>query len=146
MRKMILMVLLQFSFIGAFGQQLLWATAEGNEDNLSFEEATFKVLEFYDLYNYYYDETGYSKEAFLEKFPDNKELISGLNELEGKAMAALRMHIEGGSAVLVMYVDENNIHLIIFSNVYMPNNISTYNGEMVRDRKRFEKWFGTLLD
>lgn len=132
--------------IGAFGQQLRWTTIEGKNNSIPYNKAQTEVLKLYDLYDYYYDETGYSKEAFLENFPENSEFLTGMEEIKENTMIAIRMHIDGGSAVMVMCIDEDNVHLVIFSNVNMANSNYTYNGDMTRDRKRFEKWFGSLLD
>lgn len=61
-------------------------------------------------------------------------------------MIAVKIAVDGGSAVMVLGIDEGNVLLVVFSNVSMENSNNTNNGEVVRDRDQFERWFDTLLN
>jgi hypothetical protein len=151
MKKMSFIFLLLILSVFAFGQQALWSTVKNNKiKNIPDENVTKEVLEFYDMYKFYFDFTGFNKETFKEKFSGNfkgdEENWDWINDIEERAVFALRTPIEGGSAIAVLCIDKNNFHMVIFSNVYDSGANMTYNGEIEKERKRFEKWFNTLLD
>jgi hypothetical protein len=151
----ILLVLTGF----AFGQQALWSTVETVENNdtaknikyIPYDSVTKEVLEFYDLYNFYFDFTGFNKEKLKEIYfkysRDKKDLkkdLNWINDIE-RVVFALRTPIEGGSAIIVVCIDKDNFHMIVFSNVY-DSGANITNGDIEKERKRFEKWFKTLLN
>ena len=123
-------------------QKILWL-AQGSSEPIyiSSNNLTKEVLKFYDLYNFYFDFSGFTKDSFIEYF-DGDEDWEWIYEIEERIVITFRTHIEGGSAVYVIYIDKENIHMIAFSNVYDSNPISTSKHR----RDRFEKWFRTLLE
>ena len=151
MKKISFIFLLLILSAFAAGQLALWTTVKSDKiKNIPDENVTKEVLEFYDLYKFYFDFTGFTKEAFKEKFPQNfnreGENWNWLDDIEERSVYALRTPIEGGSAIVVLCIDKNNFHMVIFSNVYDSGANMTYNGEIENERKRFEKWFKTLLN
>ena len=147
MKKIIIIVVMLFSIISTFGQQILWATIEGFEaEYVRYENVTSEVLELYDLYDRYYDLSGNTKESFLEEYSDNIEEWNWVNDIEESTVFSLRIPTDMGSVIYVLYVDKNFVNLVSFSNAYFPGGKSTYNGQMADERKRFEKWFKTLLN
>lgn len=139
----LLLVLVVF----AFGQQALWSTEENNKIKyIPYNNVTKEVLEFYDLYKFYFDFTGFNKEKFIEYFKGEEKDWNWIYDIREKAVFALRSPIEGGSAITVLCIDKDNFHMVVFSNVYDAGANLTYNGEMGKDRERFERWFKTLLN
>jgi hypothetical protein len=161
MKKIVFAVLLVLTGF-AFGQQALWSTMENNDTAknikyIPYDSVTKEVLEFYDLYNFYFDFTGFNKEKLKETYlkyssrdkkdlkEDLKEDLNWINDIKERVVFALRTPIEGGSAIMVVCIDKNNFHTIVFSNVYDSGANITY-GDIEKERKRFEKWFKTLLN
>ena len=119
LRKTIFSVVLLALPFFAFGQAL-WSTTEmESTKHIPYNRVIKEVMKFYDLYNYYYDQTGFSKKSFIEQYDDDQKANWLINyELkEEKEVNAHRMRIDGGSAIMVFYVDKNNVHAVIFSNV-----------------------------
>ena len=148
MKKIILTVISLIGMVVAtYGQQFLWSTKESNDlKYVPYSEATKEVLELYDLYNNYYDGAGFNKENFSEFFGMDKKENNWIYDIEESMILAIRLHIDNGSAIMVMCIDENNVNMVVFSNVNMSGYNNTYNGEIEKHRVRFEKWFKTLLN
>jgi hypothetical protein len=157
MKKMVFIAILLVLTGFAFGQQALWSTVENNDTAknndikyVPYNNVTKEVLEFYDLYKFYFDFTGYNKEklkeTFLEYYNRDEKDWNWINDIKERAVFALRTPIEGGSAIMVICIDKNNFHMVVFSNVYDSGANMTHNGDIEKERKRFEKWFKTLLN
>jgi len=86
------------------------------------------------------------KELFLEYYNYDLKDWNWINDIKESAVFALRAPIKGGSAIMVVCIDKNNFHMVVFSNVYDSDANMTYNGNIENDRNRFEKWFKTLLN
>jgi len=139
-----------------FGQQALWTTLENDELKcIPYNSVIEEVLEFYDLYEYYFDYTGYKSEKIMEIFFDysnfeeeeyNLDNLNLENGIDENVAFACKIPKEGGSAIIVLCIDKNNFDMVVFSNVYDYGANNTYYGERENDRKRFQKWFKTLLD
>ncbi len=151
MIKMVFNFLLLVLTVSGFGQQALWSTVGNNDIKyIPYNNVTKEVLEFYDLYKFYFDFTGFNKDELkkiaIEKYNHDEKDWNWINDIEERAVFAFRTPIEGGSAIILWCIDKNNFHMVIFSNVYDSGANMTYNGEMRSDRERFEKWFKTLLN
>ena len=136
-----------------FGQQFLWSTTKDTlnkwEKYVPLEMVTSEVLNFYDLYQLYFDGSGFSKDGFIEfikKFKNNSEgwgdLENKINKIEDLTVFAFKGNSGQGSYVFVMCISKNNVNLIMFSNNYEPGCISTHSYE----RDKFARWFKTLLN
>jgi hypothetical protein len=71
MKKLFLLIVLTSSLSSSFAQQHLWSTKKLDDSTInivSMDSAISNVLGFYDLYDYYYDMSGYSKENFINLF------------------------------------------------------------------------------
>ena len=152
--KKIGFIILLFFATSAFGQQFLWTTAKKDDDTkyVPIEDVTDKVLEFYDHYEYYYDLSGYNKDGFFKTFEssqshkdsntfDEKMLKRKIYEIDTPTVFAFKGNLGKGSVILVMCVSKENVNLIVFSNNYDADVIST-----LSDREEFAKWFKTLLN
>jgi len=150
MKTTVLISLLLIVSTSAIGQQLLWSTVKKDDAKvIPYENVMKEVLEFYDLYQFYFDFSGYTKESFKEKLLEysgfDKETWEFVERIEEKVSYAFRVPMEGGSAIFVLCIDKVNFHMVVFSNVYDSGANMTYNGEMEKDRERFIKWFKALL-
>jgi len=126
-----------------FGQQTLWSTAQTNDVRyVPLNDVLNETLSFYDQYNYYYDYAGFTKDRFIQKFPMGFDDWKWLYDIKDLTVFALRSNMGHGSVVIVMCVNKNNVHAIIFSNNGGRDCIST--NEYYR--KKFASWFKTLLN
>jgi hypothetical protein len=149
----LLFILSSFSF----GQNALWSTVQPSDTvktkntlkYIPYDSVTKEVLEFYELYKFYFDFTGYNKKDFVKmvvsQYKSDKKDWDWINDFDDKAVFALRAPIEGGSAILVLCIDDENIHMVMFSNVFDSGANMTYNSKIESDRNIFSKWFKTLL-
>ena len=139
-------ILLLTSTSFAFGQQAIWSTVE--KDSLKrlnqyvpLNNVTKEVLEFYDMYDLYYDLTGYSKDEVLgmiQLSPAEQKKIKDVTHL---TVMAMRTNYGKGSCVVVAIIDGENINMIIFANsAFMGGSF-----ELTSDDAKFTKWFNTLL-
>lgn len=151
-------LLLIFSFIvftaTTFGQQFLWTTLKDSATKyVPLENVTEKILEFYDHYEFYYDGSGYSKDGFFKMFEGSKSfknsnasrwkgLKKKIYEIDSLTVIAFKSNLGQGSVILVICISKENVNLISFSNNYERDAILTYS----TDRRKFAKWFNTLLD
>jgi hypothetical protein len=143
MKKSGLIIFLSVLAVSAFGQQALWSTVRGSDAKyVGLNNVTNEVLKLYDQYDYYYDFSGFDKDTFINTFDDGSGGWGWIYDIETMTVIAVRVYIEGGSAVYVVCVNRNTVNMVAFSNVYDNGNIET-----VSNRKsRFENWFKTLLD
>ncbi len=51
-------------FVVASAQQLLWSTEANSPKKINTEEVYSRVMQLYDVYEHYYDGTGYTKSEF----------------------------------------------------------------------------------
>jgi hypothetical protein len=150
MKKIGFFVLLSILTSSAFGQQPLWSTIEDNELGIRYvplDKVTQEVLEFYDLYDRYYDLTGFSKERFLDEVGIGIEAqdLEKLNDINDLTVKAIKSNTGQGSFVLVACINEDNVDMIIFSNSGIPG---LYNSEAtyLTERVKFARWFGTIIN
>ena len=134
----------------SYGQQFLWSTSSKfDAKQITIDKVFSEVLEFYDLYEYYYDGAGYNKESFWSYFEDYGGKTSGWSDLKSKideinelTILAFRGNLGRGSIILVISVDKENINLVAFSNIYDPDAISSDS----YSRKKFVRWYKSLLN
>ena len=144
-----------FMFLASsvFGQQFLWTTVKDTvnkwEKYVPLDNVTSEVLNYYDLYEFYFDGSGFSKDGFfefIEKFENNSDdwgvLKKKIYEIGDLTVFAFKGNSGQGSFVFVMCISKNNVNLIMFSNNYEPGCIMTHGSE----REKFTKWFKTLLN
>ena len=150
MKKIGFIISLVILTSSAFGQQFLWSTVKDSTAKyVPLENVTSEVLEFYDLYKYYFDASGFSKDGFFEfvegfggKLDELKDLKKRISEIEDLSVFAFRANLGRGSIILVASIDKKDINMIVFSNAYEPDFNTTYRS----DREKFARWFRTLLN
>jgi len=150
MKKIGLIIWLVMLSLSAFGQQFLWSTVKDSTAKyVPLEKVTSEVLEFYDLYKFYFDASGFSKDGFFEfieefggNFSELKDFKKRIYEIEELSVFAFRANLGRGSVVLVASIDKKDINMIVFSNAYEADFNTTYRS----DREKFASWYGTLLN
>ncbi len=142
--KKVLFVLL-FSPALVFGQQILWTTTQvgklkGSDVNLiPLESVTDKVLDFYDYYDYYFDLSGFSKDGLTEILKKDKRVgnsiqLDSMMVFNKPTAIAYKTNDGSGSIVAVLFIQKDNLDIIIFSNNIERGAINTM------DRDLFAKW------
>jgi hypothetical protein len=166
MGKLILVIVIcVFQFLGSnnvSAQQFLWATSsKGMTVNsgikiINLQEVYKQILDYYEMYDYYYDLSGFSKEGYFEKYESSnsfkstdklkwnefKKTVNGINEL---TVSCIKTNDGNTSSVIVFIYSKNNFDAIVFSNKIETGHISTYNSNSDTDKRRFLKYLESLL-
>jgi len=145
MKKICLAIVILALAVSVFGQQALWTTELSGDAPryVTLPNVTKEVLAIYDQYSYYYDFTGYDKDTFINTFGDDWEWVYDINS---KVALALRVNIEGGSAVYVICVDRQGVNMLAFSNVRDTGSGVKPTVTASNRRTQFERWFKTILN
>ncbi|GGG51613.1 hypothetical protein [Bizionia arctica] len=149
MNKLISLLFLLLLTQGLYAQQFLWSTIENDDfEYVSIENVTSRVLDIYDVYEYYSDGTGYSKSDFLnimEKYSGNsknwEELKKTITEIDNLTVFAIKDNLGNGSVILIVMVSPKGVDIVAFTNNYELDIINT----SPYDKEKFEKWFNSLL-
>lgn len=162
MKKFLLLVF-TFVSLSSFGQQFLWTTNKSglfpNSEMkvISKEDVLKKLLGYYETYNYYYDLTGYTKNGFFREIEnsswfnenDNKnwgEFKKSVSEVNELTITGIKHNTGDGSSITILIINKDNFELINFSNQMTKGFISTWNGRMSDDKKRFINFYNTLVN
>ena len=166
--KKILLTIIIYSFLGllgskVLGQQFLWTTnKKGLYPNseikvISKDDVQKKLLDYFELYDYYYDLTGFTKNGFYREIEnsswfnqnDNKDWgkfknsISEINEL---TITSMKNNTLEGSEITVLVINKDNFEVITFSNKMYKGFISTSNGIISDYKNRFIKFYKSLVE
>jgi hypothetical protein len=143
MKKAILLII--FLMIGTFtyAQQILWSTSkDADAKSVSLDNVTSEVMKYYDLYDYYFDGSGYSKNNFIDEFNEGGAL-DWLKDVNTLTVIAAKTNIDGrGSAIYIMIIKPKAVDNIIFTNVWDYD--AKHNYEFERDK--FKRFFESLLE
>jgi hypothetical protein len=166
MGKLIMvLVICVFQILGSknvSAQQFLWATSsKGMTVNsgikiINLQDVHKEILGYYEMYDYYYDLSGFSKEGYFEKYESSnsfkttdklkwnelKKTVNGINEL---TVSCIKTNDGNTSSVIVFIYSKNNFDAIVFSNKIETGHISTYNSNSDTDKRRFLKYLESLL-
>ena len=137
MGKLVLVIVICiFQFLGSknvAAQQFLWATSsKGVTVNsgikiINLQDVQKEILGYYEMYDYYYDLSGFSKEGYFEKYESSnsfkttnklkwnefKKTVNGINEL---TVSCIKTNDGNTSSVIVFIYSKNNFDAIVFSN------------------------------
>jgi len=166
--KKILLTIIIYSFLGllgskVLGQQFLWTTnKKGLYPNseikvISKDDVQKKLLDYFELYDYYYDLTGFTKNGFYREIEnsswfnqnDNKDWgkfknsISEINEL---TITSIKNNTLEGSEITILVINKDNFEVITFSNKIYKGFISTSNGIISDYKNRFIKFYKSLVE
>lgn len=117
-------ILLLFPFI-SFSQQHLWTTEmDGNiKDSdlktISKEEVVNEITNYYNIYQYYYDGSGFTTTSFKKKvgkYNINKNVSMEFEQSNTPRAIAFKDNDGYGSFVTVLFFNKKNIDAIVFSN------------------------------
>ena len=158
MKKIILLVLIFISF-SSYGQQFLWTTnSNGLFPNSSFkiipkEQVLDKILEYYEAYMFYYDLTGYTKDEFFntqgKSFSANadwQKVKKSVYEIRELTITSIKSNSGTGSSILILISNKDNFEAIRFSNEVGRGAESTLNGQSENNKKRFIKFYQSLIE
>jgi hypothetical protein len=164
MKKLLKLTIFFFLFISksipALSQQFLWTTSNNglltNSEIkvISKEEVVNKVLSYYEMYNEYYDASGYSKEVFLNQFENSIKFVNkskwvefknSVNNIKELSITGVKSNNGKSSSITIFIFNKNNFDAIIFSNELKEGAISTYNSMNQDDKSRFVKFFESLI-
>lgn len=145
MKSLIVILFLLPSLV--FGQQFLWSTAQEGElkDNdvtlIPIENVTDRVLSYYDFYEYYNDLSGFSKDGFEEFLKIDLKTANSIQwnskmAYEEPTAFAFKGNDGRGSFVVILFLQKDNIDLIVFSNDIGQGSISANYG----GRGKFVNW------
>lgn len=150
MKKFGIIFFLSVLTSSVFGQQFLWSTIEKdtvkNVKYIPLSRVIEEVLNLYDLYELYYDFSGFTKEGLIDSGNTfGLDEMKKLDEIIDLSVYAMRANLGKGSFIMVACISRENINMIIFSNTAFVSGMSsmrTYSS----DREKFKKWFETLLN
>lgn len=134
-----------------FGQQFLWSSSKEitNEKFVPLDEVKEKVMEFYDTYDYYIDGSGYDIGSFLKVFKLGTQIGEFKKRMKeknlNKLVLCLKNNTGKGSTISVLIIGQKNFDMVSFTNVVGVGVQTTYSN-IERDRRKFEKWFDTLME
>jgi hypothetical protein len=129
MKKIVLAILfLGFSSICSFAQHIIWSTVQSDVGRtgmlINISEVKDNIMKLYNQYNYYYDDTGYDIDYFLQAFGQNFMLAH-----LPKSAVALEMTKDGFVQVqvliFILYEDIRISGCLIFSDAKRGNAIET---------------------
>ena len=158
MKKIILPVLIFISF-SSYGQQFLWTTnnnglfPNSNIKVIPKEQVLDKILEYYEVYRYYYDLTGYTKDEFFntqgKSFSANadwQKVKKSVFEIRELTITSIKSNSGTGSSILILISNKDNFEAIRFSNEMVMGYESTNNGRISSSKERFIKFYQSLIE
>jgi hypothetical protein len=158
MKKFILIVFLIISNI-SFSQQFLWTTnsnglfPNSNIKVISKDIVLNKVLEYYEAYKFYYDLTGFTKVGFFKKYGETysananwKKFEKSVFETKELTITCIKSNSGSGSSITILIVNEDNFEVINFSNEIDTGAETTLNGRSEEYKKRFVKFYKSLIE
>jgi hypothetical protein len=145
------------------GQQFLWTTnKKGLYPNseikvISKDDVQKKLLDYFELYDYYYDLTGFTKNGFYREIEnstwfnknDNKDwdkFKNSLTEINELTITSMKNNTLEGSEITVLVINKDNFEVITFSNKMYKGFISTSNGIISDYKNRFIKFYKSLVE
>ena len=129
-----------------FSQRILWSNVKNDSLNIKYVENQNigkEVLKLFNVYDQYYDLTGYTKSNFLIQTGLESELFKEFEEIKELLVLAFKANDGNGSFVIVMIIKEDYIDAIVFSN-HMIGFSSSY--ILTVDEDQFINWFESLLN
>ena len=129
-----------------FSQRILWSNVKNDSLNIKYVENQNigkEVLKLFNVYDQYYDLTGYTKSNFLKQTGLESELFKEFEEIKELLVLAFKANDGNGSFVILMIIKEDYIDAIVFSNHmigFSTSHIYTTNED------RFINWFESLLN
>jgi hypothetical protein len=133
-----------------FGQQKLWTSIKEFDTTFNYvpiNKVEEKIMEYYELYDYYFDLTGMNKEEFKDKV-GNKwwDKAKSEIELEKNVFLCAKGNTGNGSIIVVFIWSKQKLDIIGFSNQNQDGCRPTYNGIIKEDKERFKRWYRTLVE
>ena len=158
MKKIILLALIFISF-SSYGQQFLWTTnnnglfPNSNIKVIPKEQVLDKLIEYFEMYDYYYDLTGYTKAGFFNTYgksysanADWQKFKKSVLEIRELTITSSKSNSGNGSSILVLIVNKDNFEAIRFSNEVGIGAELTSQGRISSSKERFIKFYQSLIE
>lgn len=156
MKKLLFIVLIltlgSLKSTQVYGQQFLWSTSKDITDvkSIPLTEVKGKVMEYYDTYQFYVDNTGYDVESFnkfIELFDSETKIKKLKDELTksdtDKLVICVKGNSNNSSVISVIIMSKKNLDIINFTNGILTKGIQPTGNY---SKNKFEKWFNTLME
>ena len=159
MKKLTLLLLLfSISFI-SFGQQFLWTTNQNglfpNSEMkvISKEEVLNKLLDYFEVYEWYYDGSGFTKDGFFRMVQNSnsyqedtdkmdwEKFKKGISEIQDLTITCMKSNEGSGSNITILILSKNNFDMIRFSNQYESGG----GGILTIEKDKFIKFYKSLI-
>ena len=161
--KNFILFLFIFVSLKSHGQQFQWTTSKsGLFQNseikvISKEKVLDKLLEYFEIYDYYYDGTGYTKSGFFRQYEESntnvgtdnnnwEELKKSIYEINDLTIYCIKNNLGNGSNIMILIVNNDNLDFINFSNEISRGATPTYNGKISDSKPRFIKFYKSLIE
>jgi hypothetical protein len=150
MKTLFLMLSCLIFSVSSKAQQFLWSTVDNSAfKRISKEEVSNEATKFYSQYTFYCDGAGFNKTTFykqLNQFGTDATAWNDLKKtiLEAKELTvfAIRGNSGRGSEVMIIFVSQDNVNFVKFSN--NPGASCTYSGQSENEKRKFASWLDTL--
>jgi hypothetical protein len=149
---LLVVVLSTLKSSNVFGQQFLWSTSKEITDvkSIPLTNVKGKVMEYYDTYRFYVDNTGYDVESFnkfIELFDSETKIKKLKDELTksdtDKLVICVKGNSNNSSVISVIIMSKKNLDIINFTNGVSNLGIQSTGDN---NKNKFEKWFNTLME
>ncbi len=156
MKKLLFIVLIltlgSLKSTQVYGQQFLWSTSKEITDvkSIPLTDVKGKVMEYFDTYQFYVDNTGYDVESFnkfIELFDSETKIKKLKDELSksdtDKLVICVKGNSNNSSVISVIIMSKKNLDIINFTNGILTKGIQPTGSY---SKNKFEKWFNTLME
>ena len=151
-----------FISISGISQQYLW-TSNFNEFFANTEtkvitknEIQNNILNYYQVYDYYYDLSGFTKQEFLKKF-ENSNSYNFINKIKwtnftnsiyqskDPTITCIKYNDGNSPIIMILIYSKEKFDVILFSNKIESGFKSTYHSEDESNKRRFILFYESLI-
>jgi hypothetical protein len=151
-----------FISISGISQQYLW-TSNANEFFANTEtkvitknEIQNNILNYYQVYDYYYDLSGFTKQEFLKKF-ENSNSYNFINKIKWNnftnsiyqskepTITCIKYNDGNSPIIMILIYSKEKFDVILFSNKIESGFKSTYHSEDESNKRRFILFYESLI-
>ena len=143
-------------------QQYLWTSSANdffvNSETkiISTDEIQDNFLKYYQLYEYYYDLSGFSKQDFLIKFENSNSykfinktkwdnFLKSINQTKEPTITCLKYNDGKSPVIMILIYSKEKFDVISFSNNMENGFNKTFNSELESSKSRFILFYKTLI-
>lgn len=148
--------------VNGISQQYLWTSSANdffvNSETkvISTDEIQDNFLKYYQLYEYYYDLSGFSKQDFLIKFENSNSykfinktkwdnFLKSINQTKEPTITCLKYNDGKSPVIMILIYSKEKFDVISFSNNMENGYNKTFNSELESSKSRFILFYKTLI-